>query len=111
MTDSVQIVNMIPMTTIHLASVKAFQVHLDKMVLSEVDTRALVTAMRKRVELSMPGSIGDTTLDIEELTKLLLSIWNPKFYPKGGHTYRVKAELLEVQTTVSGVLTRSHSCL
>ena len=54
MRDSVQIVNMIPMTTIHLASVKAFQVHLDKMVLSEADTRALVTAMRKRVELSMP---------------------------------------------------------
>ena len=25
--------------------------------------------MRKRVELSMPGSIGDTSLDIEELTK------------------------------------------
>ena len=56
-----------------LANVKASQVHLDKMVLSEADTRALVTAMRNRVELSMPGSIGDTTLDIEELTKSMMA--------------------------------------
>ena len=40
------------------------------MVLSEAETQALVTAMRNwMVEVSMPGSLGDTTLDIVELIK------------------------------------------
>ena len=75
-TESVQIVNMtlIIHLGIILANFKAFQVHLDKMVLSEANTGALVIAMRNRVELSMPGSIGDTILDIEELTKSMMAM-------------------------------------
>ena len=67
-TESVKIINMTPTNHLGniLANVKTRQVHLEKMALSEADTRALVTAMRNGV---VEVSMDYTTLDIEELTK------------------------------------------
>ena len=68
-TETVLIKNMTP--TSHLSSilacVKCPVLRLRNMELSEEDTRALVTAMRERLETV--ELLGNITLDIEELTQ------------------------------------------
>ena len=67
-TERVWIDNMTPTSQLNciLACVKCPWLWLDDMSLSEENTRALVTAMRERVERVL---LDEITLDIEQLTK------------------------------------------
>ena len=66
-TETVVINNMTPASRVSsiLSSVQCTELELDNMKLSEKNTRALVTAMRDRVQTVV---LYDVTLDIEKLT-------------------------------------------
>ena len=68
-TETVKIENMTPASRVSsiLASVQCSVLWLWRMKLSEENTRALVTAMRDRVQTV--GLVDGVTLDIEELTQ------------------------------------------
>ena len=67
-TDRVIIYKMTPANQLSsiLASVQCIELRLRNIDLSEADTRALVTAMRDRVQTVW---LGDVTLDIKELVQ------------------------------------------
>ena len=80
-TETVKIENMTPASRLgsHLASVQCSVLWLWRMKLSEENTRALVTAMRNRVQ---SVTLWYVTLDIEELTRYdgrgrcsVLAVW------------------------------------